>query len=147
MCYLCKKEVQDYSHFYGQGGTPTAVKTCPLWSDNKLLHQMEVAKAAELARQDLAKENVVLSNDPTKDTVAVVNLPESEDQVRDRLFTRWIEVNARVGEISNIWHRERLAKMHETTREQIAGKQVVQLTNLINASMEGVWSQTGQLPV
>ena len=141
MCYLCKKAVKDYSHFYGQGGTPTDVKTCPLWSDNKMLHQMEVAKATELAREGLAKDNMVLSNDPTKDIVAVVNMVESEDLVRNRLFTRWLEVNTRLEEIKNVWHKERLGKMHETTREQIAGNEVVHLKNLINMSLESVWTQ------
>ena len=66
MCYLCKEKVIDYSHFYGQGGAATATKKCPLWSDNKALHQAEVARAAEEARKMLAKENVKLDIDPLK---------------------------------------------------------------------------------
>ena len=96
MCYLCKKEAVDYSHFYGQGGTPTAIKTCPLWSDNKILHQMEVVKAAEQAKQQLTEDNVTLSIDPTRDIVMPADLPASEYEVRDRLFNRWLDVNIMV---------------------------------------------------
>ena len=80
MWYLCKEKVIDYSHFYGQvgtrettslhvycfsqGGAATATKKCLLWSDNKALHQAEVARAAEEARKMLAKENVKLDIDP-----------------------------------------------------------------------------------
>ena len=34
-----------------------------------MLHQMEVAKAAEQAKQQLTEDNVTLSIDPTKDIV------------------------------------------------------------------------------
>ena len=61
MCYLCKKPVKDYSHFNnGQGGS------CPLYSDSKILHEQEVAVAAAKAREELAKNNLKLMNDPTK---------------------------------------------------------------------------------
>jgi len=68
MCYLCKKEVKDYTHFYGQGGAPTPGKTCPLWSDSASLHEKEVAQAAKKAREELADANIVLkdASDPTK---------------------------------------------------------------------------------
>ena len=34
MCYLCKKPVgDDYSHFYGQGGSPGPTNKCYLWED------------------------------------------------------------------------------------------------------------------
>ena len=46
MCYLCRKPVTDYKHFYGQGGAPGGQATCPLWSDNKSLHENDVAKGA-----------------------------------------------------------------------------------------------------
>ena len=71
----------------------------------------------------------------------MVNLVESEDLVRNRLFTRWLEVIARVEEIENVLHKERLVKMLETTRESIAGNRVVQFKNLINMSLESVWTQ------
>jgi len=66
MCYLCKQPVKDYTHFYGQGGTPTATKTCPLWTDNKRLHEQEIANAAAKAKEELAKSNLTLKHDPTK---------------------------------------------------------------------------------
>ena len=67
MCYLCKQPVEDYSHFYGQGGAPTATKTCALWSDNKALHAGELAAAAEAARERLARNQLTLDIDPLKD--------------------------------------------------------------------------------
>jgi len=70
MCYLCKQPVKDYTHFYGQGGTPTATKTCPLWTDNKRLHEQEIANAAAKAKEELAKSNVILKHDPTKGIAA-----------------------------------------------------------------------------
>jgi len=53
MCYLCKQPVEDYTHFYGQGGSPTATKTCPLWTDSKQLHEEEIASAAAKAKVEL----------------------------------------------------------------------------------------------
>ena len=69
MCYLCKQPVKDYTHFYGQGGAPTATKTCPLWTDNKRLHEQEVANAAAKAKEELQAQNpnLKLKHDPTKD--------------------------------------------------------------------------------
>ena len=69
MCYLCKQPVKDYTHFYGQGGAPTPTKTCPLWTDNKRLHEQEVANAAAKAKEELAAQNpnLKLKHDPTKD--------------------------------------------------------------------------------
>ena len=67
MCYLCKQPVKDYTHFYGQGGTPSTTKTCPLWTDNKRLHEQEIANAAAKAKEELAKQNLTLKHDPTKD--------------------------------------------------------------------------------
>ena len=68
MCYLCKQPVKDYTHFYGQGGAPTPTKTCPLWTDNKRLHEQEVANAAAKAKEELAAQNpnLKLKHDPTK---------------------------------------------------------------------------------
>ena len=81
MCYICKAEKVDYTHFYGQvtmmpsfdicykwcymqGGEATATRTCPLWSDNKAIHEEAIAKAAEEAREKLKQENVTLDIDP-----------------------------------------------------------------------------------
>jgi len=70
MCYLCKQPVKDYTHFYGQGGSPTATKTCPLWTDNQRLHEQEIANAAAKAKEELAKSNLTLKHDPTKGIAA-----------------------------------------------------------------------------
>ena len=138
MCYLCKNEVTDYSHFYGQGGTPTATKTCPLWSDNDMLHKMEVARAAEKAKQELSKDGVTLSIDPTQGIVMPVNLPVSEDEVRGRLFNRWVEVTTRVERMFNNIEKARLAYHLENIRGMIAGHQVVQLEDQIRMDLESV---------
>ena len=65
MCYLCKEPVKDYTHFYGQGGAPDRTRSCPLWTDNKKLHEKEVAEAAAKAKEELKKKNLTLKNDPT----------------------------------------------------------------------------------
>jgi len=75
MCYLCRKPVRDYNHFYGQGGTPTATQACPLWSDNAVLHEHAVAKSAVEAKEEMDQQQpeVKLKHDPTagvKDAVA-----------------------------------------------------------------------------
>jgi len=64
ICYLCKQPGKDYNHFYGQ--SRTASRTCPLWTDNKKLHEQEIANAAAKAKEDLAKQNLTLKHDPTK---------------------------------------------------------------------------------
>lgn len=66
MCYLCKNPVQDYSHFYGQGGSPSATRQCPLWSNMTHLHSQELAIAAKKAKEELAAKNVSLKWDPTR---------------------------------------------------------------------------------
>ena len=68
MCYLCRQPVKDYKHFYGQGAVATETAKCPLWSDNKKLHETEVAKGALDAKKkvDLENPDIVLKNDPTK---------------------------------------------------------------------------------
>ena len=53
MCYLCRKPVTDYRHFYGQGGAPGGQAQCPLWSDNKSLHETDVAKGAFDAKSEM----------------------------------------------------------------------------------------------
>lgn len=69
MCYLCRKPVTDYSHFFGQGGEKTSKATCPLWSDNQTLHETDVAKGAFEAKAEIEEQepDVVLKHDPTKD--------------------------------------------------------------------------------
>jgi len=138
MCYLCKKEGVDYSHFYGQGGTATTTKTCPLWSDNKHLHQMELAKAAEQAKLQLTEGNVTLSNDPTKDIVMPADMPASEFEVRDRLFNRWMELHTRVMRLTDIPKRGMLLPLMENIRRLIAGQQVVALEGQITRELEAV---------
>ncbi len=58
--------LQDYQHFYGQGGAPTTTKKCPLWSNMDLLHGQELALAAKKAKEELAADNLSLKYDPTK---------------------------------------------------------------------------------
>ncbi len=67
MCYLCRKPVRDYNHFYGQGGVPTAQQTCPLWSDNNQIHERDVARGALKAKTEMdeAAPEVLLKHDPT----------------------------------------------------------------------------------
>ena len=89
MCYLCKQPVRDYTHFYGQGGEPTNTRTCPLWTDNKKLHEQEVANAAAKAKEELQKKNIQLKHDPT----AGVALPAG-GKVKDKVVKR---PNARGG--------------------------------------------------
>ena len=110
MCYLCKKPVKDYTHFYGQGGEPTATKTCPLWSDNKALHAGELAAAAEAARQRLARDQLTLDIDPIKD-IARPAAPQTEDEARAELFTAWVAVNAEAGGLPNAVHRTHVARL------------------------------------
>ena len=68
MCYLCKEPVSDYTHFYGQGGEPSATRKCPLWTDTRQLHAQEVASAAAKAKEELEKSNIsfTLEHDPTE---------------------------------------------------------------------------------
>ena len=40
-----------------KGGEATATRTCPLWSDNKAIHEEALAKAAEEAREKLKQES------------------------------------------------------------------------------------------
>jgi len=141
MCYLCKQEVTDYSHFYGQGGKPTATKTCPLWSDNAMLHKLEVARAAEQAKQELSKDGVTMSSDPTQGIVTPDTLPVSEEEVRGRLFNRWLEVTARVQRMINGVEKVRLEHLLDTARGKIAGQQVRQLEDQIRVDLDLVLNQ------
>ena len=68
MCYLCREPVTNYRHFYGQGAAPGGEAKCPLWSDNKLLMEQDVAKGAFDAKSEMEVEQpgTTLKHDPTK---------------------------------------------------------------------------------
>ena len=68
MCYLCRQPVTSYKHFYGQGASPGGEAKCPLWSDNKLLMEQDVARGALDAKTEMDHEQpgVTLKHDPTK---------------------------------------------------------------------------------
>jgi hypothetical protein len=51
-CYICRKPVADYSHFYGQGGQPEPGKF-PLYTDNVKLHRNEVKVAVQAAKRQM----------------------------------------------------------------------------------------------
>lgn len=80
MCYLCREPVRDYKHFVGQGGLPGPGQQCPLWSDDKSVHEREVARGALEAKNEMDKENpeVKLKHDPAQgiDLKAAVNKPD-----------------------------------------------------------------------
>ena len=114
MCYICKAEGVDYDHFYGQvmfillmhlsqarctlvlqGGEATAKRTCPLWSDNKAIHEEALAKAAEEAREKLKQENVTLDIDPLKGIAKPV-AKQTKEEVKQGLFTKWYNMKAEV---------------------------------------------------
>ena len=114
MCYICKAEGVDYDHFYGQvmfillmhlaqahctlvlqGGEATAKRTCPLWSDNKAIHEEELAKAAEEARQKLEQDKITLDIDPLKG-IAKPAAQQSMEEIREQLFQRWYSAKAEV---------------------------------------------------
>ena len=138
MCYLCKKEVKDYSHFYGQGGAPTATKTCPLFSDNDKIHKMELSKAAKEAKQELQEANIILSVDPTKDVIALEDLEESVDTKRERLFKRWLEVSTRVEGVQNMMLKTNLQSCLERVRVMIGGNDVTKLEKMIKQELEAL---------
>ena len=79
-----------------QGGVATTTRTCPLWSDNKAIHEEEVAKAAEEARQRLKQENITLDLDPLKG-IAKPAAKQTKEQIREGLFKRWYSLKAEVG--------------------------------------------------
>jgi len=141
MCYLCKKEVKDYSHFYGQGGTPTATKTCPLFSDIKKIHQMELAKVAKEAKQELEEANITLSVDPTKDVKMFEDIQETEDVVRENLFKRWLEVCTRVEAGQNNLVKANLRNLLEVVREAIGSNNVKQQENMIRQQLDSIWNR------
>ena len=70
MCYVCRKPVQHYEHFYVIPRTlaifsPEAGK-CPLYINEEKLHAQEVQKAAKEAKKNLDPK-VKLKHDPTKE--------------------------------------------------------------------------------
>ena len=111
MCYICKAKGVEYSHFYGQvlsscvkvdilavlqGGEATATRTCPLWSDNMAIHEEELAKAAEEARQKLKQDKVTLDFDPLKG-IGKPAAKQTKEQIREGLFHKWYLLKAEVG--------------------------------------------------
>ena len=66
----------------------TESKKCPLWSDNKVLHNTELARAAQEARIKLKKANVKLDIDPLMD-IPDAPVQDSVESVREDLFLRW----------------------------------------------------------
>ena len=66
----------------------TDSKKCPLWSDNKVLHDTELARAAKEVREKLKKANVKLDIDPLKD-IPDAPVLESVEDTRTALFLRW----------------------------------------------------------
>ena len=82
-------------HGSPQGGEATAKRTCPLWSDNKAIHEEELAKAAEEARQKLEKDKITLDIDPLKG-IAKPAAQQSKEQIREKLFQRWYSLKAEV---------------------------------------------------
>ncbi|KAL0281339.1 UNVERIFIED_CONTAM: hypothetical protein PYX00_002353 [Menopon gallinae] len=65
MCYVCRKPVQNYSHFNAQGGTE--YHKCPLYSTNDELHVDLVERVAEEAKAEVLRANPdkTLKYDPT----------------------------------------------------------------------------------
>ena len=69
MCYICRKKVKNYDHFYPEGTQPSPGKECPLFSNNEAINREVVEKAAKEAKQEMekSKPNVKLVHDPTVD--------------------------------------------------------------------------------
>ena len=122
MCYLCRERVSGYGHFYGQvctrcmcvsfteqGGEPTAVKKCPLWSDTKVVHQTELARVAQEAREELVQTRVTLENDPLQD-IPVPDVQETVEVVRSALFQRWAKLSSEVAKLLNLVNRDRMVE-------------------------------------
>ena len=82
-------------HGSPQGGEATAKRTCPLWSDNKAIHEEELAKAAEEARQKLEQDKITLDIDPLKG-IAKPAAQQSKEEIREKLFQRWYSLKAEV---------------------------------------------------
>ena len=78
-----------------QGGEATATRTCPLWSDNKAIHEEALAKAAEEAREKLKQDNITLDIDPLKG-IAKPAAKQTNEEVKQGLFTKWYNIKAEV---------------------------------------------------
>ena len=78
-----------------QGGEATATRTCPLWSDNKAIHEEAVAKAAEEAREKLKQDNVTLVIDPLKG-IGKPAAKQTKEEVKQGLFQKWYVIKAEV---------------------------------------------------
>merc|ERR1719430_1471383 len=123
MCYICKAKEVDYNnHFYGQGAVATAKKTCPLWSDNKALHEEALAKAAEEAREKLKQENVTLDIDPLKG-IAMPVAKQTKEEVKEGLFKNWYNMKAEVNRLPNLQHRIHLDKKLDKVFEKLQAQE------------------------
>ena len=78
-----------------QGGEATATRTCPLWSDNKAIHEEALAKAAEEAREKLKQDNITLDIDPLKG-IAKPAAKQTNEEVKQGLFIKWYNIKAEV---------------------------------------------------
>ena len=70
MCYLCRKPVQGYNHFVGQGEVPNPPhRVFPLWSNNAELHTNEVSRGGAIAKKEMERQRpeIKLKIDPTAD--------------------------------------------------------------------------------
>ena len=55
-CYVCGAQVMDgYNHFYGQGGTQTEDRTCPLYSNTREMHREAIAEAEREGKARIEK--------------------------------------------------------------------------------------------
>ena len=73
---------------HSQGWSPSATKTCPLWSDMASLFAWELAKAAMKAKEELAADQMSFKWDPTlgiPETVAGTPPPASPPAVPRQL--------------------------------------------------------------
>ena len=122
-----------------QGGEATATRTCPLWSDNKAIHEEALAKAAEEAREKLKEENVTLDIDPLKG-IAKPAAKQTKEEVKEGLFKKWYNMKAevrfhkiilfemcqwvaQVNRLPNLQHRIHLDKKLDKVLEKLQGQE------------------------
>ncbi|CAG0898458.1 unnamed protein product [Darwinula stevensoni] len=88
MCYLCKKPVEDYSHFADNDPSK-----CPLWTDSMSLHAKEVhVKAAEVKKklQD-ENPNLELKNDPRKESPEMPEGRAQHEEAHLQALHNWVQ--------------------------------------------------------
>ena len=66
MCYICRKPVADYDHFYPEGTKPKPGRECPLFVNNEEVNRKAVEDARQSAKEELEKKHIQLKHDPTK---------------------------------------------------------------------------------